>query len=103
MQYKFNGIPQSLSYGQNIEVTVEPTPESAVLQLWKLDDKGGKQAMLNTDVATPASGKNTMQFKIPPKDHPQAKRYPPGKYLLVANASAKGGSGEGTEFPVNLQ
>lgn len=38
----------------------------------------------------PASGKKSMQFKILPKDHKQASRYPPGRYLLVANASAKG-------------
>jgi hypothetical protein len=103
MQYEFEGIPQALSYGQNIEVSVKPEPESASLQLWKCDDKGNKQAMLNTDVATPASGKKTMQFKIPPKDNKQAGRYAPGKYLLVANANAKSGSGEGTEFPVTLQ
>lgn len=77
-------------------------PESAVLQLWKCDDNGNKQAMLNTDIATPASGKKTMQFKIPPKEHKQADRYSPGKYLLVANAKTKG-VGEGTEFPVTLK
>ena len=54
MQYEFDGIPQALSYGQNIEVSVKPEPESAVLQLWKCDEKGNKQAMLNTDIATPA-------------------------------------------------
>jgi hypothetical protein len=101
MNYKFNGVPQNLSYGQNVEVTVEPQPESAVLQLWRIDDQGHRQAMLNTDVATPASGKPSMQFKIPPKDHPQASRYHPGKYLLVANARSHGAS-EGTEFPVAL-
>jgi hypothetical protein len=67
MQYEFDGIPQALSYGQNIEVSVKPEPESAVLQLWKCDEKGNKRAMLNTDIATPASGKKIMQFKIPPR------------------------------------
>lgn len=103
MQYEFPGIPQTLSYGQNIEVGVNPEPESAVLQLWKCDDKGNKQAMLNTDIATPASGKKTMQFKIPPKDNKQASRYMPSRYLLVANANTKGGSGEGTEFQLTRQ
>lgn len=95
MQYKFDGIPQALSYGQNIEVSVKPEPESAILQLWKCDDKGNKQTMLNTDIATPASGKKTMQFKIPPKDNKYASKYSPSKYLLVANANTKG-VGEGT-------
>ena len=56
--------------------------------------------MVNTDIATPASGKKSMQFKIPPKDNKQASRYPPGKYLLVANANAKGDNK--IEFPLTL-
>lgn len=100
---EFSGIPQQLSYGQNVEVSVDQTAESAVLQLFQLDEKGNRQAMVNTDVATPASGKNIMQFKIPPKDHKLASRYPPGKYLLVANAKTKDGREDKKELQVTLQ
>jgi hypothetical protein len=100
---EFNGIPQQLAYGQNVEVSVDQTAESAVLQLFQLDDNGNRRAMVNTDVATPSSGKNTMQFKIPPKDHKTASRYPPGRYLFVANAKTKDGKEDKKEIQVTLQ
>jgi hypothetical protein len=100
---EFSGIRDQLSYGQNVEVSVDPAAESAVQQLFQLDDKGNRRAMVNTDVATPASGKNTMQFKIPPKDHNLASRYPPGKYLLVVNGKTKDDKQDKKELQVNLQ
>ena len=91
MRYKFNDVPQNLSYGQKREISVEPTRESAAAQLWKSDDIETKKEMLNMDVAIPKSGKNTMQFKIPPKGAQTGKEIPAGRYILAVNATKQGG------------
>lgn len=100
--FKFVGLPTKLSYGQNVEVTVDPMPDSAYIQLWKCDEAGEKLSLLNMDIATPASGDTTLQFKIPRRKSFYVKRYPPGLYQLEAGARAKNGVGNGQSYFLKL-
>lgn len=95
--YQFEGLPKTLTYGQEVRIKVTPAPQVALLMLYVSDKKKKMGGIVNIDQTTRAKP-DTLSFKIPPKKHYAAKRYKPGYYLLLVSAIGAQGSGNSQKY-----
>lgn len=99
--FHFSGLPESLAYGQRVEVTINPVPKVGMLTLYESDGSKTPGALVEIDQTSPQFP-NSLRFVVPASDSPYAKRWRPGYYLVMVSAKSDDGHAEQQSYLLKL-